>query len=92
MHPNARDQQSPLAKILAPMERKMTRDFARELLKLRADPDVQERISYLAERSTEGELTNEERDEYETYVHAINFVGILQSQARRVVGTPNSDG
>ena len=44
----------------------------------------------LAEKSTEGTLTEDERDKYETYVRAINFIGVLQAKARTVIADASS--
>ena len=46
-----------------------------------------ERIEALAEKSTEGELSEPERAEYEGYVRANKFVAILQRQARHLVAS-----
>ena len=46
----------------------------------------QARIDELADKCTEGELTHEERAEYETYVRAGTFISILQ--AKRVPCSP----
>ena len=46
---------------------------------------MQERIEELADKSTEGMLTPEERDEYEALVRVGNFVAILQAKARRLL-------
>ena len=48
-----------------------------------ADQALQDRITQLAEKANEGELTAEERAEYEGYAHANRFVAVLQAQARR---------
>jgi hypothetical protein len=48
-----------------------------------ADEALQDRISELAEKANEGELSDEEQAEYEGYVHANRFVAVLQVQARR---------
>lgn len=50
-----------------------------------ADPELQERIDELAERSAEGHLTEAERSEYAGYVRANKFVAILQQHARRFI-------
>ena len=74
-----------LARLLAPVSRCLTPDVARELVNLRADPAMQERLDELADKSTEGTLTDDERKEYETYVHAIDFIAILRAQARNLL-------
>ena len=57
---------------------------AEAVRKLRPDPDLQARIEELAAKSTEGQLTPTERAEYEGYVRANKFVGILRRQARQL--------
>ena len=59
---------------------------AEALLRLRAPQQLQERIETLAGRCTEGQLTNDEREEYESLVRLGNFVAILQAHARRQLG------
>lgn len=73
---------TPLARLLKPIGRHMSPEFARELLQARADPAVQERLNELADKSNAGTLNDDERVEYETYVHAIDFIAVLQAQAR----------
>lgn len=50
----------------------------------RADPQLQARIEELATKSTEGELTEDERAEYTGYVRANKFVAILKRQAQNL--------
>lgn len=54
------------------------------VLAVQPDHALRERIEQLAAKSTEGELTAEERDEYEGYVRANKFVAVLRRQARRM--------
>ena len=61
-------------------------DRADAVLSFSSDPALRERIETLACRANEGELSNEERAEYEGYVRANKFVAILQRQARRLLG------
>ena len=60
-------------------------DKADTVLSFRADAELQERIEELAAKSTEGDLTTEERSEYKGYVRANKFIAILQRQARRIL-------
>jgi len=60
----------------------LTPETARKLVKLRFDAEAQARIDRLADKCNEGELTDEERREYEAYVHIIDFIAILQAKAR----------
>lgn len=57
---------------------------ARAVLAFRPDPALQTRIEELAEKATEGRLTDGERAEYEGYVRANKFIAILQRLARQM--------
>jgi len=50
----------------------------------RADSQLQAHIEELARKSTEGQLTEEERAEYSGFVRANKFVAILKRQASRL--------
>lgn len=82
-HPHATN--DALDRLLDPVSRCLTPEVAREIAGLRADPAVQERIDELADKSTEGNLSPQERSEYETYVGAIDFIAALQAKARAVI-------
>ena len=43
---------------------------------------MQARIDYLADRANEGLLTEDEREEYAGYLHAIDVIAVLQAKAR----------
>ena len=60
-------------------------EAAKKLLGLRASPEAQRRMDELARKCNEGELTAEERAEYETYVTAGTLIAILQSKARQLL-------
>ncbi len=51
------------------------------IMAMRPDATLQKRIEALAAKSTEGELSPEEREEYEGYVRANKFVAVLRRQA-----------
>ncbi len=71
-----------LNRLLDPVSECLTAKAAQRLVDLRADEATQELVSSLAERNTEGELTPEERSEYEMLVAANNIIAILQAKAR----------
>ena len=71
--------------MLAAVGQCLDRQSAESLLRLRADAEMQGRIEELADKCTEGELTPEERDEYEAMIRVGNFVAILQAKARRLL-------
>ncbi len=60
---------------------------AEAVLKFEPDPELQARIEELADKSTEGQLTEAEQAEYEGYVRANKFIAILQRQARQMIGS-----
>ena len=61
-------------------------DRAAELVAYRGDEAIRARIEELASKSTERELTEEERAEYQGYVEANNFIATLQAKARKLLG------
>ena len=78
--------QPVLDRLLDPLGRILvTPDVARKLVKLRFDAKAQARIDKLASKCNEGELTDTERREYETYVYTIDFIAILQAKARALL-------
>ena len=79
-----------LDRLLEPVSRCLTPEVARQLVELRADRKLQERIDTLADKCTEGQLTPEEREEYETYVRVSRFIAILQAKARKLLARPPS--
>ena len=74
-----------LDKIFEPLVDVMTPETAARLVEMRADDNVQRRIDELADKCTEGELSEEEREEYDAYIQAIDFISIMQSKARQVL-------
>lgn len=77
-----------LEEILEPVTQAFSRDVAQALVNLRASTATQERIVELAEKCNEGLLNPAEEAEYETYVHALDLVSLLQAKAR--VGSQNT--
>jgi hypothetical protein len=68
----------PIASILTP-------EVAKRLVQLRADEELQTRLDELAEKCNEGQLTQEERQEYDDYISAIDFISLLQAKARTLL-------
>ena len=87
---NEQSNTAVLDQLFEPVSRCLTPDVARSIAALRASPEVQNKLDDLAEKSTEGTLTTDERSEYETYVRAINFIGVLQAKARAVIAAASS--
>lgn len=74
-----------LDEVLEPVARCFTPDVARQIAALRAAPSLQTRLDDLAHKANEGQLTVEERANYEAYVEAIDLVSILQAKARKIL-------
>ena len=66
-----------------------TVDQARGIVQYRGDAALETRIEELAAKANEGELTPDERAEYEGYVRANKFMAILQAKARKLLATAN---
>lgn len=71
--------------LLQPVADSLTPEVAQRLVDIRVDEATQARIDELADKCTEGELTDEERSQYESYVHAIEMISLLQAKARQTL-------
>ncbi len=71
-----------LDRILKPVSASLNEEAARKLVGLRADRKACARVAKLARKCNEGHITEDERDEYEMYVLAGEFIAILQAEAR----------
>jgi hypothetical protein len=67
-------------------------EHAKQLVQYKGDAAIRSRIDELAAKSNEGELSPEERAEYEGYVHANKFVAVLQAQARKFLASSDQQG
>jgi len=76
---------SVLSRLLDPVGRCLTPEVARHLVALQVDLTVQARLGQLADKCTEGQLSAQEQTEYETYVQALEFIAMLQAQARNLL-------
>lgn len=74
-----------LDRMLEPVTECFALDFARRIADLRADPELQARLDELASKSSEGSLSLDEQREYQEYVEAIDFVGLLQAKTRAIL-------
>jgi hypothetical protein len=74
-----------LDEMLEPVSRCFGLETVRALAGLRVDERTEARVEELAEKCNEGQLTPDERAEYEAYVQASTVIGILQAKARRVL-------
>jgi len=69
--------------MMSPVTNCLDANALRSLSELRASPEASERMAWLAGRANEGLLTTDERAEYESCILFANFLGVLQSKARR---------
>jgi len=76
---------SLLERIFDPLGDVITPESAERIVGWRADEKTQQRLDELGEKSNEGRLTDDEREEYDTYIRAIDFIGILQAKARTIL-------
>ena len=74
---------SPLDSLLDTFSRCLDAESARRVTEFRVDPDIEMRISVLAERANDGILSEDERAEYESLVNAADLISILKLKARR---------
>ncbi len=74
---------SVLDSVLGPLSQCLDAESARRVAEFSIGQDVQKRVEFLAERSNEGLLSEEERTEYEAIVNAADFIAILKLKAIR---------
>jgi hypothetical protein len=74
-----------LESLLEPVSSSLNEDAARKLVGIKADRKTQARVAKLARKCNEGTMTAEERDEYELYTMAGEFIAILQARARQIL-------
>ena len=60
----------------------LTREAAQKIVNLRADPETQAKVDELGDKANEGQLSDEERAEYDRYLAAYHFITRLQAKAR----------
>jgi hypothetical protein len=62
-----------------------TREQAEALVAYRGDRTLRRKIERLARKCNEGELSDQERAEYQGYVQANKFIATLQAKARKLL-------
>ena len=75
-----------LDRFLDPLGSCLTPEVAERIVEFRADARTQKRLDTLAQKNQAGELSDAEREEYDTYISAIDFVTVLQAKARSILG------
>jgi hypothetical protein len=89
MKPNPRS--ALIDDLIEPLSKCLTDESAQRLLRLRAGKKLQAKIDKLADKCTEGTLTDAEKHEYQDYVSFGNFVALLQSKARQRLANTSKD-
>jgi hypothetical protein len=74
-----------LDSLLDPLSRCLDAESARRFVDFRVDLPVQERTDTLAERANNGNLSSDERSEYEALINAADFISILKLKAGRIL-------
>ena len=69
--------------LLEPLSLCLDAESARRLVAFRIDPQVLARMEVLGERANEGQITADERSEYEALINAADFISILRLKAQR---------
>lgn len=72
-----------LDSLMAPVANCLDEQSLQALIELRASESTSRRMKGLATRANNGELSSDERAEYESCVMFANFLGVLQSKARK---------
>ena len=75
-----------LGRLMAKRDYDLSPDAAKYLLSIRFEEQDIARINELSELARQGVLNAQEQEELDSYIHVDNFLGILQSRARRVLG------
>jgi len=75
--------ESMIGQVLEPAFRELPPEVARQMIDLKTDEQLQDRIETLAGKANDGELTDAERHECASYVKAGDILATLQAIARR---------
>ena len=74
-----------LSRLLDPVGHCLTPAVAQHLVALEVDSAAQARLEELAQKYTGGQFSADLRIEYETYVQGLEFIVVLQAQARSLL-------
>ncbi len=72
-----------LDRFLAPVADAFTPEFARVVVNIKADPELQSYVDLLAARANDGCITAAENAEYKALIDAADLIAVLQLKARR---------
>lgn len=80
-----------LSRIIQSRERELTPAVARYLLSMEFTAGDLSRINELSAKARDGELTDPERAELDSYLHIGSFLAVMKSKARRLLRESGSD-
>jgi hypothetical protein len=83
-------EKSSLEQLLRPLRGELNPELAALLLRIRADEDVRARYEDLAERNTEGRLSQAEQNELASIVRANTLLSVLKAEARAYLQHPSA--
>ena len=72
-----------LDQLLDPFTQCLDAESAQRVIAFGASPEVEHRVSALAQRANEGTITEDERIDYEALINASDFIAILKLKAQR---------
>ena len=73
---------SILDRFLEPVTQILPAETARQIIDLRINPQLQEKLDALADKANQGTISAEERDEYAEYVEGLDLIAIFKMKAR----------
>jgi len=79
-----------LDRYLDPLTEALSPEVARRILQLTPDEKVVARVQQLGEKSNAGDLTDAERDEYQTLADLGTLVALLKAKSRRFLAQNSS--
>jgi hypothetical protein len=82
----------PADRILSPVIASFTREVAERIVAVQIAPDLQCRVDELAAKAADGDLSGEERAEYEGYVDRADLLGVVKSLARQSLAGIGQNG
>jgi hypothetical protein len=71
---------------LGPLAEYISPDVARRIVDFRHDSQTEE-LHYLRQKANDGAPTETERTEYQEFVDALEFMGLLKARARSVLNS-----
>ena len=72
-----------LNQLLEPLSQSLSLEGAKAIVNLQIDPAIQARIEELADLCNEGQLSDSDRAEYESYVEGAEILALIKLKARR---------